>query len=213
MRAARAVVKNVPIAPRENAVKIKSMKISFSKILSVAVIPVLVLSLFAGIYFIKQAKETVTLPVYGAVPEFKLTDTNGAPFDVRSLIGKPWVAAFMFTHCPDQCPLMVLKLAKLSKTHPGLKFVSFTSDPERDQPEVLAEYLKRGIGPANWSYLTGEKTELQRVASALMVTQSDSPNLHSTRFFLIDGAGQIRGAYDSQSKEQLDALAIDVRGL
>ena len=31
--------------------------------------------------------------------------------DFRHL--KPWIAAFMFTRCPDQCPIMVLKLAKL----------------------------------------------------------------------------------------------------
>ena len=176
-------------------------------------IPVLVLSLFAGIYFIQHAKQAVTLPVYGAVPAFKLMDSNGVTFDVRSLIGKPWIAAFMFTRCPDQCPLMVMKLAAISKKNPELKFVSFTSDPEHDRAEVLAEYVKRGIGPKNWSYLTGEKAELQKIASAFMISQADSPSLHSTRFILVDGAGQVRGFYDSQSKEQLDALVIDIRGL
>ena len=43
-------------------------------------IPVLVLSLFVGIYFIQHAKQTVTLPVYGAVPAFHLTDSTGAKF-------------------------------------------------------------------------------------------------------------------------------------
>jgi len=189
------------------------MKISVARLLSIIAIPIIVSSLFLGGYVIKHAKEAVTLPVYGSAPPFKLVDPSGESFDARSLMGKPWVAAFMFTRCPDQCPLMVMKLAKLSKQNPGLKFVSFTSDPAFDSPEILSEYVKRAVGPMNWSYLTGDKTELQRIAAALMISAPDNPSLHSTRFILVDGAGQVRGFYDSLIKEQLDALAIDARAL
>lgn len=187
------------------------MTIPFSRLLSIVAIPVLVVSLFAGIYYFKQTKGTIDLPDYGAVPVFKLTDTSGVLVDSASLLGKPYILSFLFTRCPDQCPLMVAKLAKLSKRFPNLRFVSITADPDFDTPKVLAEYVDRGIGPRNWSFLTGEKEALKDIALGFMTAAPDNPGLHSTRFILIDTNGRIRGFYDSQSREQLGALAVDVQ--
>lgn len=189
------------------------MKKSFARTLSMAAMPILVVSLFFAAYAVKKSQKAAILPDYGKAPVFQLTDQLGNQFDSTSLIGHPWVLSFLFTRCPDQCPLMVTKLKKLSGRASDLKFVSITADPEFDTPEVLEEYVSRGIGPENWSFLTGEKESLKQIALDFMTAAPDNPGLHSTRFILIDASGRIRGFYDSQNSAQLSALEVDVRGL
>lgn len=189
------------------------MKLPLARLLSIASIPLLVLSLFFAVYAVKKSQGVMALPDYGMAPEFILTDQNNVAFNSQALAGKPWIAAFMFTRCPDMCPLMTLKLGKLSKRLQNMNYVSFTSDPDFDKPEVLAEYVGRGVGPKNWIFLTGKMEELKKIAATFMTTLVENPSLHSTKFFLIDKTGRIRGFYDSQSKAQMDALAIDARGL
>jgi protein SCO1/2 len=189
------------------------MKPSFARTLSMAAIPVLVVSIFFAVYAIKKSQDAAVLPDYGAAPNFELTDSSGQKFESSSLMGDPWIMTFLFTRCPDQCPLMLTKMTKLSKQVPILKFVSITADPDFDKPEVLAEYVKRGVGPKKWSFLTGEKEKLNQIALDFMTSAPDNPGLHSTRFILVDGSGRIRGFYDSQSKEQMSALVVDARGL
>ena len=53
------------------------------------------------------------LPVYGTVPDFALTDQSGRPVQRGNLDGKVWIASFIFTNCPDECPLMMSDLARL----------------------------------------------------------------------------------------------------
>ena len=189
------------------------MKIPFTRLISMISIPLIVVSLFFGIFQMQKARETVSLPGYGAAPKFNLTDSNNQLFSAEALTGKPWVASFMFTRCPDACPLMSLKLGKLAKQVQNMNYVSFTSDPDFDKPEILKEYVNRGVGPKEWIFLTGEKEALKQVAAALMISAPDNPNMHSSRFILIDKNGRIRGFYDSQNPEQMNALAIDARGL
>ncbi len=189
------------------------MKIPFARLLSIVSIPLIVGSLFFGAVQIQKARGTLSLPDYGAAPEFSLTDPNNIAFDSKVLLGQPWVAAFMFTRCPDMCPLMSLKLGKLSKQIQNMNYVSFTSDPDFDKPEILAEYVKREVGPKNWIFLTGKMEELKKIAASLMMALGDNPGLHSSKFILIDRSGRIRGFYDSQSKEQMNALVIDARAL
>src|SRR4051794_7218475 len=77
-------------------------------------------------------------------PTFSLIDQNGKSFGSEQLKGKPYVAAFIFTHCAGACPMMTQKMAKLQKAvpDPDVQLVSFTVDPERDTPEVLKTYAK-----------------------------------------------------------------------
>ncbi len=190
------------------------MKIPLSRLLSIASVPILVGSLFFAVYVVKKSQGSAVLPDYGPVPIFTLTDQNNSAFDSKSLQGKPWIAAFMFTRCPDMCPLMSLKLGKLAKRIQNVNYVSFTSDPDFDKPEVLAEYVSRGVGPKSWIFLTGKMEELKKIAAGFMVALGENnPGLHSSKFILVDKSGRVRGFYDSQSQSQMDTLEIDARGL
>jgi cytochrome oxidase Cu insertion factor (SCO1/SenC/PrrC family) len=107
------------------------------------------------------------LPVYGAVPDFVLTDQAGRPVRRADLEGNVWVASFIFTNCPDECPLMTAQMAQLQSdlAHvPHLRFVSISVDPERDTPAVLSQYAHRfNADPARWLFLTGDKGAIYRL--------------------------------------------------
>jgi protein SCO1 len=158
------------------------------------------------------------LPSYGVVPDFTLTDQTGAPFSSKQrLDGSVWIADFIFTTCQGPCPRMSSQMAKLRNTLPreSVRFVSFTIDPDRDTPPVLAEYAKRfQAHPAQWHFLTGTRQDLNRLSFHTFKLGNVDGNLeHSSRFVLVDAKGRIRGFYDTSDPEALKQIAADVRRL
>ncbi len=107
------------------------------------------------------------LPIYGAVPDFALTDQTGHPVRRADLEGKTWVASFIFTSCPDECPLMTGEMAQLQSDLaqvPDFRLVSISVDPERDDPTVLSEYADRfHADPKRWLFLTGDRRAIYRL--------------------------------------------------
>ncbi len=108
------------------------------------------------------------LPVYGTVPDFALTDQSGRPVQRGNLDGKVWIASFIFTNCPDECPLMTSDLARLQSDMAHMadfRLVSISVDPERDTPVVLSQYAERfNANPERWFFLTGDKQAIYRLA-------------------------------------------------
>jgi cytochrome oxidase Cu insertion factor (SCO1/SenC/PrrC family) len=108
------------------------------------------------------------LPVYGAVPDFALIDQRGRPVRRADLEGKVWIASFIFTNCPDECPLMTAEMARLQSdlAHiDDLRLVSISVDPDRDTPAVLSQYAERfNADSGRWFFLTGDKRAIYRLA-------------------------------------------------
>jgi protein SCO1/2 len=150
-------------------------------------------------------------------PSFRLTDQTGRPFDSAALKGQAWIADFIFTSCAGTCPGMSAKTALLQqRLSPEILLVSFSVDPKRDTPPVLAEYARRyGARPGRWFFLTGLEEEIRRVAQQgfrLSVAEGGSPEepiVHSIRFVLVDRDGAIRGYYDSTEPAQMEKLIRD----
>lgn len=102
-------------------------------------------------------------------PAFTLTDATGRPFGSDQLAGKVWLVDFIYTNCPDECPLYLSpKMAALQKELLDRKLagqvdlVSLTVDPKRDTPAVLADYAARyGADDRVWHFLTGPDATLQ----------------------------------------------------
>jgi protein SCO1/2 len=152
------------------------------------------------------------------VPDFVLTDQSGREFrSIDRLNGKVWVANFIFTTCAGPCPRMSSQMRQVrqSTTSPDIRFVSFTIDPARDTPEVLAGYGKRyGADPERWFFLTGKQEDLHHLKrNVFMLGNVDGSLEHSTRFVLIDRHSRIRGFYDSSDLESLDKLTADLSAL
>lgn len=156
------------------------------------------------------------LGVFGEVPDFALRDSSDAPANLRSLQGKIWVADFIFTSCPDMCPMMTAKMRELDqefKKDDRFRLVSISVDPKRDTPEVLRSYQKKfGIDGSNWSFLTGKFGDIKRlIGGGFKLGTPENPEMHTGKFVLVDGSARIRGYYDSDSTPSLEKLKADIR--
>jgi len=163
-----------------------------------------------------------SLPVYYDVPEFQLTAQDGQPFDSRVLAGKIWVADFIYTTCPGPCPRMTSQMhevqnaiIKMPADLKDVKLVSFTVDPARDTPQVLAGYAKaHGASAEHWYFLTGSPDTLQKLDRDAFKLGNITPTLeHSTRFVLVDRQSRIRGYYDTSESRTIPRLIQDIHAL
>lgn len=100
---------------------------------------------------------------------------------------------FIYTSCPDVCPLETAQLTRVQKilgdrVGSDVHFYSISIDPENDTPEVLAEYRQR-FG-AKWTFLTGDKQEIISIRRklGLYVEGADSgPNKNNHNVSMIIG--------------------------
>lgn len=154
-----------------------------------------------------------------AAPHFTLIDENGAPFTADNLRGKPYICDFIFTTCGSACPIMSHKLAEVQKQTPaGVQLVSFTVNPEHDTPPVLKQYAASyGADPARWHFLTGTTQQMVSTVRDMKIgfqaANPDAPILHSEKFLLIDGDGNVRGIYDSPDEQAMKDLVTDASWL
>lgn len=164
------------------------------------------------------------LPVLFELPPFALVERSGRPFTPADLRGRVSVVDFIFTSCGGQCPRMTARMSRLRGELPeAVRFVSFTVDPAHDTPAVLQRYAEALGAGERWLFVTGAQTELYRLATegfklAAMELPAgapgdDGPFLHSAKFALVDGRGRVRGYYDSEDEQQVEALRRDARRL
>ncbi len=79
--------------------------------------------------------------------DFTLTDTDGQPFHFRQETdGFVTLLFFGYTHCPDVCPIHMANIGAVLEDLPfelrrQIKVVFVTTDPERDTPERLRDWL------------------------------------------------------------------------
>ncbi len=162
------------------------------------------------------------VPVIGSVPEFSLTEANGATVRRADLLGKVWVASFLFTRCGEACPMMMRHEVRLQTDLPlrdDLRLVSFSVDPVWDTPKVLTDYAHTfGADQGRWLFLTGDRKQIYhltidgfRLATQGADPAKEMPILHSTKLVLVDRHGAIRGYYDSTDENELRKLIRDVR--
>lgn len=161
---------------------------------------------------------TSSLPVYSDVPEFELIAQDGQPFQSKVLRGKIWVADFIYTTCPGPCPRMTSQMHEVQDAilnMPDVKLVSFTVDPARDTPAVLAEYAKtHRASSEHWYFLTGSAATLERLdKDTFKLGDLNAALEHSTRFVLVDGQSRIRGYYDTSESRVIPRLISDIYAL
>lgn len=174
-----------------------------------------------GVLFIASCGSAPELPTLGAIPAFELTDQTGAAFHSQAALHKKiWIADFFFTHCPGPCPRMSSQLhqvqAALSlSTDERVRIVSFTVDPQRDTPPVLAEYSQHFEAiPGKWFFLTGDVSALQRLGRQdFKLNDVDGSLDHSERFALVDADSNIRGYYQTTEKDAIPRLIADAKQL
>jgi protein SCO1 len=158
----------------------------------------LVLGLLAspGLMQAHEATQEERLPTIGVAPDFALTSQDGAEVTLGAARGKVVAVTFIYTSCPDICPLLSDKMARVQDelgTAFGTRiaFLSITVDPEHDTPEVLKEYadaLDADLG--GWTFLTGSSADVRAVAPA-----ADGQVDHTLLTTLVDRRGIMRVQY------------------
>ena len=132
-----------------------------------------------------------------AKPDFTLTTVDGKPFDFRrDTEGYLTLLFFGYTHCPDVCPVHVANVAKVMKMLPSevtsrIRFVFVTTDPERDTPDQLRDWLA-GFHP-DFIGLTGtpEQIRLAQMAAGLMPSEKQFPDSTKPTTYLVGHAAQV----------------------
>ena len=156
-----------------------------------------------------------SLPVYGQIADFTLTNQNGRAVSLANFRGRVWVADVIFTRCAGPCLKMSRQMKDLQESLPPksqAKLVTLTTDPDFDTPSVLNAYAKRfGADNERWIFLTGPKQAIMNVAiDSLKLTaiekkpeERESPQdlfIHSTIFVLVDKRGQLRGVFETSGE-------------
>jgi protein SCO1 len=151
-----------------------------------------------------EARGDGLLPVIGLAPPFMLTSQDGKPVSLADLHGKVVAVSFIYTQCPDICPMLTQKMVEVQEalgTDFGKKvaFVSISLDPEHDTPEVLRDYAQFwGAKPEGWSFLTGSPEAVRDVSrryGVFFAKKEDGSVDHTQLTSLVDAAGQMRVQY------------------
>jgi protein SCO1/2 len=172
----------------------------------------------AALIVLAGCSRQASLPSFGVVPEFALTDQTGAQFDsASSLAGRVWVADFFFTTCPGPCPRMSSQMHQVQTALAGrgVRLVSMTVDPEHDTPLVLADYSKHFEAQVGvWFFLTGPREALNHLdRDVFKLGAVDGTLDHSTRFILVDRKSQVRGYYLTSEPDAVTRLIADAKSL
>jgi protein SCO1 len=163
-----------------------------------------------------------TISSYGILPSFELVNQDAQPFGSGQLLGKIWIADFIFTSCPGPCPIISSRMSELQKPLEAtdIHLVSFTVDPEKDTPEVLRAYAEKlHAQPDRWDFLTGARAKIYAlVRDGFKLAVSDGSDetgmpVHSTRVVLVDRHGAIRGYYDALAPDAVTKLLADANHL
>lgn len=96
------------------------------------------------------------------------------PEDFR---GQYVVMGFVYTNCPDICPLITQNLIKIQKDlgYPSnVQFLGVSFDPLRDTPEILHRYKEVFKVDENVNFLTGEPKMVQSFMDSVRVRTQES---------------------------------------
>jgi protein SCO1/2 len=100
-------------------------------------------------------------------PPLDLEDYQGLPVQMSDSRGKVVLVTFIYTHCPDVCPLIVGNLkavrARLGNEAKKLEIVAVSTDPVGDTPKAVASFLEAHAMTGRMKYLIGNQSQLERV--------------------------------------------------
>jgi protein SCO1/2 len=154
------------------------------------------------------------------VPDFTLTSAEG-PVSLSDFRDQYVFLYFGYTFCPDFCPTTLAKLrqvrGELGEDADRMQVLMVSVDPERDTPEVLAEYVD-AFDPA-FVGLTGTTAEIDAAGEpyGLFYQRNEGSAAtgylvdHTTRTYLIGPDGRALVAYPHDATA--DAMLADLRWL
>ncbi len=119
------------------------------------------------------------------LPDFEFPECMGGVVSRDSLLGKRWLASFVFTRCIETCPMITRNVSDLhrrvAESNPDFQFVTFSVDSSYDTAEVLKVYAETfRADHARWKFLTGDENTIHELIRTGF-TQYVKPNLGEAR--------------------------------
>ncbi|CAG4888216.1 SCO family protein [Paraburkholderia gardini] len=136
--------------------------------------------------------------------DFSLPDTSGKMRTMADFKGKVVVLFFGYTHCPDVCPTTMAELSQAlqqlgPKDAQRVQVLFVTVDPERDTPELLAQYVPAfnpafiGLRPANDAQLVKVAKDFRVYYAKVPGKTPDSYTMdHTAASYVFDPDGKLR---------------------
>jgi len=147
-------------------------------------------------------------------PDFQLKDQLGNSISLAQFKGKPVVLTFLYTHCPDVCPLTAEKLhatmQSLGQNAQQVAVLAVSMDPKGDTAAAAQNFSKVHKMGDYWHFLLGAHDELAPVWASYSVdaqaATSSGTVSHSSAIYVIDKQGRERALLDNDfSSNQLAA--------
>jgi len=140
-----------------------------------------------------------------AAPPLALRNYTGQSVDLAAFRGKAVLVTFVYTHCPDVCPLIVSKLAAAQRQLGGearqVQILAVTVDPKNDTPGAVRHFLAVRGATGRMDYLIGSPRQLLPIwkawGIAVLVTKSGDTADHTALVYGITASGKIAVAYPS----------------
>ncbi len=138
-------------------------------------------------------------------PDFLLKDQFGNSISLTQFKGKPVVLTFLYTHCPDVCPLTADKIhttmQSLGSNAQRIAVLAGSMDPKGDTATAAQNFAKVHKLGDYFYYLIGTHNELAPVWASYSVdaqaaTASGTVN-HSSAIYVIDKQGNERALLDN----------------
>ena len=138
-------------------------------------------------------------------PDFRLEDQFGKPVSLSQFKGHPTVVTFLYTHCPDVCPLVADKLhtvvQSLGKDAPHVAMLAVSMDPKGDTVSAALNFSRVHKLVNSWHFLVGTLNQLAPVWSNYTVDAQAATSagtvVHSTFVYVIDKEGRERVLLDN----------------
>ena len=114
-------------------------------------------------------------------PDVQLTTQDGARVRFYDLIkGKTVAIELIYTSCRFACPLETARLAQVQRLlgdrmGRDVFFYSISIDPEHDTPAVLKAFAETFHAGPGWTFLTGQRADIERLARKLGLYSTPNP--------------------------------------
>lgn len=161
-------------------------------------------------------QDQVDLPIYDSIGgDFTLPTSQGDSLSLHDLKGRVVFLNFGYTNCPDVCPVVLNRLAKLEKElasqqpdyQNSLQTLFISVDPERDTATYLKEYL--AFFDQDFIGLSGSLEQIQEVTKRYAVYFEKQPEaedgyqvIHNDKIFLLDKKGRIRALFSQSDPDE-----------
>ncbi len=149
------------------------------------------------------SKESSQVSIGKLGGEFSLVRHDGKKITDKDLLGKPHALFFGFTNCPEVCPTTLYEmstwLGELGEEANRINAYFMTVDPERDNVEILSNYLS--VFDSRITGITGEKADVEKTLKSYRVffrrvdlDDGDYSMDHSAMIYLLDAKGEFTGS-------------------